>query len=154
MGDEGSISNRGWHNVALIVMAVCCRRFADHEKPLSQQTIAVQYYLPIRIVGRIFGILRKAGLIYEVNMGNDETGITPAIETPKKENNMISLVMPLLKVEQEEQVDFLTSTLVICLIFLKIYLVEALVTLEDFLPQEGIAVALMAHAKAMIFYII
>lgn len=81
MGNEGSISNRGWHNVALIVMAVCCRRFADHEKPLSQQTIAVQYYLPIRIVGRIFGILRKAGLIYEVNMGNDETGITPAIET-------------------------------------------------------------------------
>lgn len=81
MGDEGAISNQGWHNVALIIMAVCAKRFAEKKKPLSKQEMAVQYYLPIRIVGRIVDKLRTAELIYDVNLGDGETGISPAIET-------------------------------------------------------------------------
>lgn len=81
MGDESAISDQGWHNVALIVMAVCCRRFADKQKPLSQQEIAVRYYLPIRIVGRVTGLLRRAGLIYDVSLGSDTAAISPAVET-------------------------------------------------------------------------
>lgn len=81
MGDESAISNHGWHNVALIVMAVAVSRFRNKQKPISQQEIAVMYYLPIRIAGRIVEKLRKAGLIYDVKIGSDASGITPAVET-------------------------------------------------------------------------
>lgn len=81
MGDENTISNTGWHNVALIVMAVAARRFADKKKPLSHQEIAVLYYLPIRIVGRVISKLKEAGLIYDVRLENDTSGISPAVET-------------------------------------------------------------------------
>ncbi len=83
MGNEDTISNIGLHNVALIVMAVATQRFVNKEKPLSQQEIAVQYYLPIRIVGRIVAKLRDAGLIYDVNLDKGDTGITPAVEPDK-----------------------------------------------------------------------
>ena len=83
MGDEDTISNHGWHNVALIVMTVATQRFVSKEKPLSQQEIAVQYYLPIRIVGRIVGKLRTAGLIYDVKITGDTSGISPAVEPDK-----------------------------------------------------------------------
>lgn len=81
MGDESTISNHGWHNVALIVMAVTASRFAAKEKPLSHQEMAVQYYLPIRIVGRVVEKLKEAGLIYDVRLRDDVTGISPAVET-------------------------------------------------------------------------
>lgn len=81
MGDEGTISNHGWHNVALIVMAVTASRFAAKQKPLSHQEMAVQYYLPIRIVGRVVEKLKEAGLIYDVRLGEGVTGISPAVET-------------------------------------------------------------------------
>lgn len=80
MGDANLISNRGWHNVALIVMTVCVKRFVNNEKPLTLQEIAMKYYLPIRIVTRIISKFKSAGLIYEVNLGNDNIGISPAIE--------------------------------------------------------------------------
>lgn len=80
MGDAARISNRGWHNVALIVMAVCVKRFIAHEKPLSSQQIAMKYTLPIRIVTKVTTILKKAGMIYEVNMGEDSQALTPAVE--------------------------------------------------------------------------
>ncbi len=81
MGDESTISNRGWHNVALIVMAVTARRFADKQKPLSHQEMAVLYYLPIRIVGRVVEKLKAASLIYDVRLSDDTNGISPAVET-------------------------------------------------------------------------
>lgn len=80
MGDANKISNRGWHNVALIVMTVCVKRFSEKKKPLTMQQIAVEYYLPIRIVTRIVTKLKSASLIYEVNLGDDVTGISPAVE--------------------------------------------------------------------------
>ncbi len=80
MGDEGSISNRGWHNVAIIVMAITVQRFHNRLKPLSKQDMAVKYYLPIRIVGKVVDKLKEARLIYEVAMSNEEFGLTPAVE--------------------------------------------------------------------------
>ena len=80
MGDANSISNRGWHYVSLIVMTICVKRFLAKEKPLNTQQIAVNYYLPIRIVGRVVGKLKEAGLIYDVDLGEDNSGIVPAIE--------------------------------------------------------------------------
>lgn len=80
MGNASAISDKGWHNVALIIMAVCVKRFAEKQKPLNTQRIAVEYFLPIRIVEIITAKLKRAGLIYEVNLGENETGITPAIE--------------------------------------------------------------------------
>lgn len=81
MGDATKISNNGWHNVALIVMTVCVKRFVDKKKPLTTQQIAVEYYLPIRVVTRVINQLKTANLIYEVNLGEDNIGITPAVET-------------------------------------------------------------------------
>jgi len=83
MGNEDTISNIGWHNVAIIIMAVTTQQFVNKERPLSQQEIAVQYYLPIRIVGRIIVKLRNAGLIYNVNLDDGVMGITPAVEPDK-----------------------------------------------------------------------
>lgn len=80
MGDANNISNRGWHNVALIVMSVCVKRFEDKEEPLTTSQIAKKYYLPIRIVTRIISKLKTAKLIYEVKLDDDEIGITPAVE--------------------------------------------------------------------------
>lgn len=80
MGNESAISDRGWHNVALIVMSITAKRFAGKEPPLSEQQIAVDYYLPIKIVGRIVEKLRTAKLIYDVKTGKDETGISPAVD--------------------------------------------------------------------------
>ena len=81
MGDESAISNRGWHNVATIVMAITVQRFHNNLKPLTKQQIAVKYYLPIRIVGRIIEKLKTARLIYEVNLSEGMIGISPAVET-------------------------------------------------------------------------
>ena len=81
MGDANKISNRGWHNVALIVMTVCVKRFVEKKEPMTMQQIAMAYYLPIRIVTRIVNKLKEAKLIYEVNLGDGNTGISPAIET-------------------------------------------------------------------------
>lgn len=81
LGDESAISNRAWHNVGLIVMTVAVTRFRNRQKPVSRQEIAVMYYLPIRIAGRIVEKLRLAGLIYEVGLQSDESGIIPAVET-------------------------------------------------------------------------
>lgn len=80
MGDESTISNKGWHSIALIVMTVTVKRFVDHERPLTLQEMAVEYYLPVRIVGKIAEKLKKADLIYEVTLDNERRGITPAIE--------------------------------------------------------------------------
>lgn len=80
MGNESAISNRGWHNVGLIVMAITARRFADKQPPLTEQQIAVDYYLPIKIVGRVVEKLRKARLVYDVRVGSDSTAISPAVE--------------------------------------------------------------------------
>lgn len=80
MGDANKISNQGWHNVALIVMTVCVKRFTSKETPLTSAEIAREYYLPIRIVTRIVMKLKDAGLIYQVNLGDQNTGITPAVE--------------------------------------------------------------------------
>lgn len=81
MGDESSISNRGWHNVALIVMAVTVQRFHNRLKPLTMQQIAVRYYLPIRIVGRIVEKLKEAKLVYDVTLPDRTIGITSAVES-------------------------------------------------------------------------
>lgn len=83
LGDESSISNLGWHNVALIIMAVTAKRFSENLPPLTEQQMAVEYYLPIRIVNRITSKLRDAGLIYEVNLEDDRRGLTPAVETDR-----------------------------------------------------------------------
>lgn len=80
MGDANKISNRGWHNVGLIVMTACVKRFVANEKPQTAQQIAVSYYLPIRIVTRIVNNLKSAGLIYEVKLDDDNLGISPAVE--------------------------------------------------------------------------
>lgn len=81
MGDEAAISNRGWHNVALIVMAVTVQRFHNRLKPLTKQQIAVRYYLPIRIVGRIIEKLKEAKLIYDVTLPDGSVGISSAVES-------------------------------------------------------------------------
>lgn len=80
MGDEEAISNRGWHLVAIIVMAVVSKRFIEKSQPMSEQEITVGYYLPIRIVGRVTEKLRKAGLIYDVILDKDKRAISPAFE--------------------------------------------------------------------------
>lgn len=81
MGNGAKISNNGWHNIALIIMAVCAKRFYNKEKPLSQQEIAVRYCLPVRIVSRLADKLKGAGLVYDVALGGDTFGMTPALET-------------------------------------------------------------------------
>lgn len=80
MGDESAISNCGWHNVALIIMAIASQRFSARKPPLTVQEIAVEYYLPIRIVGRIVEKLRAAKLVYDVQIAEDRFGISPAVE--------------------------------------------------------------------------
>lgn len=80
MGDANKISNQGWHNVALIVMTVCVKRFTAKEKPFTTSELAQSYYLPIRIVTRVISKFKEAGLIYEVNLGDDNIGIAPAVE--------------------------------------------------------------------------
>lgn len=83
MGDASKISNRGWHNVALIVMAVACKRFDANATPLTEAEIAVRYKLPISIVGRILVKLKEGNMINYVSLGEDVLGIAPAIEVNK-----------------------------------------------------------------------
>lgn len=83
VGNGNRISNIGSHNIALIVMAVATQRFVNKEKPMSQQEIAVRYYLPIRLVGHTVTKLRDSGLIYEVKLEEGVTGIAPAVEPDK-----------------------------------------------------------------------
>lgn len=80
MGDANRISDRAWHNVAIIVMSVCVKRFVQKEKPLTPSQIAVDYYLPIRVVSRIVSKFKEANLIYDVKLEDDIIGITPAVE--------------------------------------------------------------------------
>lgn len=80
MGSESKISTRGWHFVALIIMAVTSKRYSEHQKPYSEQELAVAYYLPIRIVGLIITKLTEAGLIYKVMIDDNNKGIIPAME--------------------------------------------------------------------------
>lgn len=80
MGEESKISTRGWHFVSLIIMAVASKRYSEHEKPYSEQELAVAYCLPIRIVGLIIKKLTEAGLIYHVVIDESTKGIIPAIE--------------------------------------------------------------------------
>lgn len=81
MGDASAISSRGWHNIATIIMAITVKRFSKGEKPLDVNTMAVDYFLPIRVVTRVVAKLKKAGLVYEVDLDDDRKGLTPAVET-------------------------------------------------------------------------
>ncbi len=83
MGDESKISNIGWHNVAFILMSVIVKRFATHRKPLSEQEIAVEYFLPIRIVSKLVTKLKDASLVYEITDTSGNHGLVPAIESDK-----------------------------------------------------------------------
>lgn len=80
MGDASNVSVRGWHHVALIIMAVVCRRFEKGETPLSDTDLAVQQYLPVKIVADVADKLRKGKLIYDVKLSGNATGISPAVE--------------------------------------------------------------------------
>lgn len=81
MGDVSKISDRGWHQVSLIVMTVCAKRFAEKKVPLTEADIATEYFLPIRMVSNITAKLKEAKLLYEVNIRQDVVGFTPAMET-------------------------------------------------------------------------
>ncbi|MCH5224673.1 MAG: YihY/virulence factor BrkB family protein [Muribaculaceae bacterium] len=67
--------------VMLIIMAIIAKRFHAEQPPLSPQEISVGYNLPIRMVNRLCDKLRKAGLINLVVKEDDQTGVTPALDT-------------------------------------------------------------------------
>lgn len=67
--------------VMLIIMAVISKRFHNEEPPLSTQEISIQYNLPIRMVNRLCHVLKKAGLVNMVMKDQENTGVTPAIDT-------------------------------------------------------------------------
>lgn len=102
MGAESSISNRGLHNLALIIMAVIAKRFAANESPCTEQEIAVAYYLPIRVANRVTCKLRDAGLIYDVIMDRGRKGISPAVEPGK-----LTVAEFLEKFDMQGQTDFI-----------------------------------------------
>ena len=79
MGDMSTISTTAWHNLAVIVMAIIAQRFLRREKPLTESQIAVEYYLPVRVVDHIVTRLRKVGLVnYIENDDGDEKALAPA----------------------------------------------------------------------------
>lgn len=82
MGDESSISNIGWHEIALIVMAVIVQRFEKGLKPYSEQEIAVQYILPIRLVMKVVAKMKAAGLVLAVAVQEEgNKGLVPASDS-------------------------------------------------------------------------
>ena len=80
LGDGQSLSTTARRNLTLIVMTVCTRRFLDRKRPLSTVGISTSYNLPIRAVGHIVETLKQAGLVYEVDLQENEKGLVPAVD--------------------------------------------------------------------------
>lgn len=78
LGDSSTISTNSWHRMSLIVISVIVQRFENGEKPLSVSSLAADYNLPVRIVGRLEEKLRMAGLINHVKLDSGEIALAPA----------------------------------------------------------------------------
>lgn len=64
--------------MSLIVISVIVQRFENGETPLTASSLAADYNLPVRIVGRLEEKLRMAGLINHVKLDSGEIALSPA----------------------------------------------------------------------------
>lgn len=81
LGDIKEVSHDYMRKVALVLSAAITEQFVKHETPLTRNDLSQRYDLPIRLVARIEERLKKAGLIYAVDLGGGKHGVTPAYET-------------------------------------------------------------------------
>lgn len=77
------ISVKYYTKVLVVVSAIIAARHLRNQKPLSIGGISVKYIIPVRLVAKAVRHLKKAGLIYYVQVpGNSQYdyGIVPAID--------------------------------------------------------------------------
>lgn len=80
-GDE--ISMKYYTKVLTVVSAVIAARYLRNQTPLSIGGISVKYIIPVRLVQRAVRHLKKAGLIYYVQVPGNlqyDYGIVPAVD--------------------------------------------------------------------------
>lgn len=80
LGQHQSVNIHTSQLTAVIIMAVVTQRFLNREKPLTKREFAVEYNLPIRVIGRIIDRLKDAGFLYAVDTKTDEPAIAPGRE--------------------------------------------------------------------------
>lgn len=79
LGNAEEVSPRSLSIITIIVMASIVQDFVNRRTPKSIVETASLYSLPIRLVTKTISHLRKAHLIYEVELGDGKTGLTPAM---------------------------------------------------------------------------
>lgn len=79
VGNSGNATIAEYQNLALIMMGIIAQRFVNKQTPLTENQIAIEYYLPLKIVSDVAQRLRATGLIYDVDVpGESDKGLSPA----------------------------------------------------------------------------
>lgn len=80
VGNSGNATIAEYQNLALIMMGIIAQRFVNKQPPLTENQIAIEYYLPLKIVSDVAQRLRTTGLIYDVDVeGESDKGLSPAL---------------------------------------------------------------------------
>lgn len=79
-GDPERVAPIYMRKLTVVVMTIVLHRFESGGRPLSLNDIAVNYCLPLRLVSRVAATLESARLVYVVDDGSSDRGLTPAVD--------------------------------------------------------------------------
>lgn len=80
LGEVNDVSISYRREVALVITALVFRRFRRGKTPYTLYEISRYYDMPMRLVNHAVDMLRNAGVLYSVNLGDGKYGIAPAVE--------------------------------------------------------------------------
>ncbi|KAA6341884.1 hypothetical protein EZS27_010330 [termite gut metagenome] len=105
--DTRNISRRYRDFVALLIMSLITKRFADGETPYSAQKISHEHRIPIRLTKQTLYHLQEINLIYEISIDpkSGETIFLPAMDV-----NRLSVGILLDKLDTYGSEDFKIDT--------------------------------------------
>ena len=78
--DTSKISNTYLKQVAVVIGAIICRRFAEGERPYTCNQISQLYSLPIRLVNIITSRLNDVNLVNYIALSDEDIGVAPAVD--------------------------------------------------------------------------
>ncbi len=103
--DLQHMSRRYKDYIMLYLLSIIIRRFENDEKPLTAHELAVQNYLPIRLVNQLLSRLIEVQIIRETYVEDkEEKTYLPALDTHK-----ISVGMVLHRIDKQGTEEFLSN---------------------------------------------
>lgn len=80
LDNSSQVSNDYVRKVALVIMCIVVEKLEKEETPLTCNQISTSYRLPLRLVTDIIDKFHALGLVNYVMLGNDNVGISPAVD--------------------------------------------------------------------------